>query len=300
MFNRQRIIAYMIWEAGREVSRLELVKWAFLLSESTPSKGGSAFYQFVPYKHGPFSFTLYRELMKLESNGIISSKNDFLSIANKDDNAYNGYIPEGIKRDVDYILNKFESISLRRLMDHTYDNYPWYTINSEIKKLINRPVGSIAIYTIGYEGLQVDGFLNILLRNGIQCIIDVRKNPIARRYGFHESTLCKICGYLNIKYISCKTLGIDSEKRRDLKSLRDYRALFRRYEIDIENHFEEILLRISGIMKNMPSVLVCMELDPEYCHRTIIAKSVRRETKLPIIHLRTEECLSNQSGRRFS
>ena len=82
----------------------------------------------------------------------------------------------------------------------------------------------------GYEGLQIDGFLNILLEAGIEQIIDVRHNPISRRYGFHKSTLSGVCGRLNIEYKHVPEVGIPSELRANLRQPSDYIPLFQEYE----------------------------------------------------------------------
>ena len=66
MLNRQKAALFMLECAGRKVSRLELTKWLFLLRQEMPSAGGGAFYQFVPYRYGAFSFCLYQEAEALE------------------------------------------------------------------------------------------------------------------------------------------------------------------------------------------------------------------------------------------
>ena len=58
MLNRQKCVLYLIERARRPVTHLELTAWAFLLAHEMPSGGGSAFYDFLPYQYGPFSFTL--------------------------------------------------------------------------------------------------------------------------------------------------------------------------------------------------------------------------------------------------
>ena len=76
MLIRQKAILSLIEQMsdqlpdGKEekVSRLQLVKWSFLLDKE---KKVPTFYQFVPYLHGPFSFTLYHELNSLIRNNYI-------------------------------------------------------------------------------------------------------------------------------------------------------------------------------------------------------------------------------------
>jgi hypothetical protein len=59
MFSRQRAILRLIENEGGTVSRLRLVKLAFLLSQEAGAPRVGT-YDFVPYKRGPFSFTLYQ------------------------------------------------------------------------------------------------------------------------------------------------------------------------------------------------------------------------------------------------
>jgi len=68
MLIRQKVILSLIDQIGSPVSRLQLVKLAFLLGNETKIK---TFYQFVPYHYGPFSFTLYHELELLKRNGYL-------------------------------------------------------------------------------------------------------------------------------------------------------------------------------------------------------------------------------------
>ena len=59
MLNLQKTLLRLLTSAQRPVGRLELTRLAFLLREEMSSQGGSTFYDFLPYKHGPFSFCLY-------------------------------------------------------------------------------------------------------------------------------------------------------------------------------------------------------------------------------------------------
>ena len=71
VLNRQRCLLYMVERAGRPVTHLELTKWVFLFAQEMPSRGGSAFYDFVPFKYGPFSFSLFHEAHALVRNGYL-------------------------------------------------------------------------------------------------------------------------------------------------------------------------------------------------------------------------------------
>ncbi len=82
MLNRQKTLLLLLRLARRPVSKLELTKWAFILRQETPSGGGNAFYDFLPYKYGPFSFCLYREIDALIRDGYVEEGPHWTSTAN--------------------------------------------------------------------------------------------------------------------------------------------------------------------------------------------------------------------------
>ena len=48
------------------------------------------------------------------------------------------------------------------------------------------------MYTIGYEGRSVDAFFSRLLRLRLSGVIDVRSNPVSRKYGFAARSMTEI------------------------------------------------------------------------------------------------------------
>lgn len=274
----------MLELAKRPVSHLEMVKWCFLLATEMPSKGGDSFYQFVPYQYGPFSFALFQEMNKLIEEGLIKlpDKKSWSATGHYDcvDD-----LKSQVRTDIFDIVKIFGNQKIDDVVEHIYTKYPYYTINSRIKNLMHRPIGRTAIYTAGYEGLQVDGFMDMLIKNGIVQILDVRRNPIARRYGFHKKTLDRISQSLELKYRHIPELGIASEDRKQLESPEDYRELFEVYEKSL-SMLSEKLEELVPLVTVQPSVLICMESDPAFCHRNILAKALAKKTGLEIIHLR--------------
>ena len=150
---------------------------------------------------------------------------------------------------------------------------------------MERPVAEPAVYTAGCEGLSVDGFLNMLIRHGIKHLIDVRRNPVARRYGYHKKTLDRLCGLLDIEYTHVPEQGIESRERQTLQSPADYRALFERYESETLKRETQAIQRVSDVMTKEPSVLFCVEAHPSKCHRSRVAQAVAERTSLPVRHL---------------
>lgn len=283
MLNRQKTLLLLLQAAGRPVSKLELTKWAFLVREETTSKGGSTFYDFLPYKFGPFSFCLYREMDALVRDGYAKGDSNWQVTPLGSDVVKS--LPKTVQCDVQEVVHRFGKQRTDNVIDYVYSHYPRFTVNSERKKLAKRVVASPAIYTAGYERLSVDAFLDRLILNGIQRIIDVRNNPIARRYGFHRSTLNRLANRLGIDYVHIPELGIESSMRRQLNSSEDYEALFGRYERETLARASALIGQVANLMQEKASVLVCMEADPLCCHRTRLAAAVAKRTGLSILDL---------------
>jgi uncharacterized protein (DUF488 family) len=172
------------------------------------------------------------------------------------------------------------------LIDYVYDRHPEFTVNSERVQLLPRPRAEVAVYTAGYEGISVDRFLNLLVQTGVERLIDVRNNPSSRRYGFHKSTLTRLTGKLDIEYVHFPELGIRSERRQHFPADGDRGALFDEYESTTLQTEALALEAVSKLVTGRPSVLVCMEAEPECCHRGRLAGQIARTTDLPIVHLR--------------
>ena len=267
------------------MTHLELTKWAFLLAHEMPSRGGTSFYQFLPYQYGPFSFCLYQETEALVHDGYLVDEGKVWRLV-QDVERPTADLPCCVRQDAARVVERFRGKTADSLKDYVYQRFPWFTANSTVKKLHARPVAPLGVYTIGYEGWLVDGFLDLLIRTGIQRIVDVRSNPIARRYGFHKSTLSRLCGKVQIDYLHYPQLGIPSELRRDLKTSGDYETLFAQYESDTLVSGSASVDKVVGLIKEKPTALMCMEADPSKCHRNRLAMVIAAKTMLPVHSLR--------------
>lgn len=285
MLNRQRVILYFLKKAGGSASRIALVKWCFLLRQETESKGGNAFYDFLPYRFGPYSFCLQHEISQFVKKGIIQEadsrtwqlgpefKSEYARPNNLDDAAL--------------IMLRYRAMTTTELMDKVYSEHPWYGLNSGRLPTNGqvRPEAEIAVYTIGYEGLSVDRFLNRLVECGIRCVADVRNSPFSRRFGFHRSTLSGLCKNLGISYHSFGELGIESAQRQNLRTTRDYEALFDRYSVEVLDNRDASLDSLAEQILVQPTVLLCMEADWRFCHRSVLADRMGKALNLAVRHI---------------
>lgn len=289
MLRRQRTILKLLGAADSAVSATRLQKYLFLLREETSLRHDSTFYEFLPYKFGPFSFAAQREIETLTAYSYIESKGSSLGVTALGKEEAQRVDPD-TARAVLAVVSKHGEKPLRSLLKEVYARYPWYASNSELEDLI--PAGLTtpnpappAVYTIGYESLSVDGFLNKLIRAGIRRIVDVRANPVSRKYGFARSALASLAGKLGLGYYHFPALGISSEKRKDAKARSDFAGLFGYYERQVLPEKAVEIANVAGLMKATPSVLVCMEKKAEDCHRSRLATRIADATSMCQVHL---------------
>lgn len=286
MLNRQKALLMILQQVGGTASNVQMMKWAFLLSCETPSHGGKTFYQFIPYRYGPYSFTLNQETDSLIRNGFLEKGMDNRWMLTPLGASLDVTLPGDISKDICQIIEIYGNLSGQKLINLVYKKYSWFTINSELpgRRKEERPVAKRCIYTAGYEGKTVDEFLNLLMESGISRLIDVRYNPISRRYGFHKSTLSRLCGFLDIDYQHFPGLGIPGSERECIDSKNQYKTLFEGYRLSLFSR-EKDLADVTELLQSDPSVLVCMEADPSCCHRNVLAQHLAASIDVPIKHL---------------
>jgi len=142
------------------------------------------------------------------------------------------------------------------------------------------------IFTVGYEGVSIERFVQKLCDENIYRIIDVRRNPISRKPGFSKTALRLRLKEVGIDYIHIPELGIHSSLRKSLQTDADYTMLFRHYEEHILPNVREKIAETIVLLVEKPSALLCFEEDPQHCHRTCLARHIARETNLTEIPLR--------------
>jgi len=283
----------MIQDASGSLARIPLFKYAFLLSQEGYLPPTLPFYDFVPFKYGPYSFGMHREMQGLEKYGYIISDREQFRIASGMENAVAEVIrtvPSDTRKQVSSLVCKYGGLSQYELLRRVYNAYPAFTFRSKCRELIPHSAveplpAPCCIYTLGYERKSVDGFLNLIVQKGLKQIIDVRANPVSRKYGFAKSTLSMLAAKVSVGYSHIPLLGIPSSDRRNLGTPQSYAQLFDDYEARILPLRVEPQRDVLRAMKGQPSVLVCMEENPAFCHRGRLAKNLASGSGLSIRHL---------------
>lgn len=293
MLNRQKVILALLSQTKKPLNPTMLVKLAFLLRHETELANEPTFYDFVPYKFGPFSFALYRELDNLRRNGYIKPDDDTIALCEYNADIVEekiGELNSSALQSVDSVVKRYGKLGTRKLLENVYLKYPWYASRSELtdlRPILSKPVvnAKTAVYTLGYEGLSVDLFFNHLLEQGIKLIVDVRAKPISRRYGFSKRQICEIGRKLGLDYCHLPNLGIPGKLRVNLNSFDDYQRLLKHYERKMLPNLKNEVKELANLMQETVSVLVCVEKDIRCCHRSRLADAVSKISKLKVVHL---------------
>ena len=275
--------------------RVRLMKYAFLLSRDAGARlPESGVYEFVPYKYGPFSFELYHDLAKLHEKGYVvpDGADGAVKIASGSEGQAREQIealPWQVREALADLPAKYKDTSHDDLLREVYSRFPWYAVNSERPDLAPSPPpqkrqADLAVYTVGYEGQSADGFFDRLLRTGIRAIADVRRNPVSRKYGFSRSAMSSIAEKLDLRYVHMPALGIDSQRRRNLRTRHDHERLLAWYVADLPRR--TVHVQAAGeFVSSQPTVLTCVESDPSLCHRTKLARALSERTGLPVLDI---------------
>ena len=277
MYYRRKLLLSIIAKTEkREIGKINLQKFLFLISQ----KQSHPYFDFVPYQYGCFSFQANKDLDVLSRHYQLLKNNETkYSLINHHEN-YFDYLKEVDQDIIDDIFSQINVHETKQLIDRVYDSYPYYTINSqrdltpqqEKKCLIEKEKTNNhqrQLFSIGYEGLSIDAYLNQLLKNDISLLCDVRKNPFSMKYGFSKYQLSAYCKKLKIKYIHFPALGIDSLKRKEAKTTKDYEDIFDEYkdQLPYQNDLKELKLLFE---RHQRLALTCFEKDYQSCHRGVL------------------------------
>ena len=136
------------------------------------------------------------------------------------------------------------------------------------------------IFTIGYEGATVPEFIAVLKSAGVERVIDVRALPLSRRPGFSKSPLRAALEEADIEYVHLKALGTPAEGRTAARAGR-HADLERIYAGQLE--LPEAMVQSAQMLElaaEKRSALMCMERDPEHCHRSLLLNAVAPEAEV--------------------
>ena len=275
----------MLQVFDNSLEKIQLQKLLFLFTKMQDK----ADYDFVPYKYGCFSFQANADLQTLTKYGLVDmTENEWKKRTQENFSATLKKRDQEILRVVKSLYGKKTT---ENLIEITYKKYPYYAIKSKIadKYLNEEDLNSIrkqipanaekCLYTIGYEGISLENYLNKLIKKDVKVLCDVRKNSLSMKFGFSKSQLKNACEGLGIQFFHLPEVGIESDQRQTLNSQSDYDLLFKKYnETVLPQTIDKQQFIISLIEQHHRVAITCFEADICQCHRSHLANAI---TKLP-------------------
>jgi uncharacterized protein (DUF488 family) len=158
---------------------------------------------------------------------------------------------------------------------------------------------SPTLRTIGVYGFEQETFLDALNGAGVEVLLDVRQRRGVRgsEYAWANAKRLQAAlaeasiGYSHLKELAPTTamrqLQYQEDERRG-EGKRSRSVLAPAY---VERYTEEVLGQIDlgpivRFIGNSQAALLCVERDPEACHRSLVAERLREEFGFEVEHLR--------------
>ena len=131
------------------------------------------------------------------------------------------------------------------------------------------------VYTIGYEGTDIDRVVATLKAVGVTVLADVRAVAVSRKKGFSKNGLRERLEAEGITYVHLVELG-DPKAGRDAARAGKYDEFRRIYSAHIKTADAVGALKVLDHTARQDSVcLLCFERDPTTCHRRMIADRLK-------------------------
>jgi hypothetical protein len=285
VYKRQQFLLSFLKELDESLSAIDFQKLLFLYL----TKNNLSYYDFVPYLYGGYSIQAAEDINTLQALGWLTTINGKIRYAGVEGSFDATPSFEELEASI-LDLDQLPKDRGNRLVKLVYEQYPYFAINSQAAvsimdmeamtriKMVKEQLIQTGqmLFTIGYEGVSIEQYLNTLIQKDIRVLCDVRNNPLSRKFGFSKRNLQKYLCHIGIEYIHLPELGISSNKRNALCSDEDYQSLFREYETSLPLHLES-LDKLHKLLETKSRIaLTCFEHEPLHCHRHIIRDYLKK------------------------
>jgi uncharacterized protein (DUF488 family) len=291
MYYRRKVILALLEKFGAELKPTHFQKLLLVFTRRQRKPA----YDFVPYKYGAFSFQARADKSTMIKYGQLKDSKHWVFSADQ------SYLEELNKTDqkiLNEIWKQFKNYSTDELVKYTYREYPFYATRSdiaeelltedELKRLeLSRPQNQAKkLYTIGYEGISAEEYMNRLYSKSVNLLVDVRKNSMSMKYGFSKSQLKNMCQKMDIEFLHIPELGIESDKRKNLNTKKDYELLFDEYKRETLPNKDAELNELRKLTQKYERVAItCFEREHTSCHRHKISDHLHTQYGVPIEHI---------------
>lgn len=138
------------------------------------------------------------------------------------------------------------------------------------------------IYTIGHSNHKLEYFIDILVKNKIEVIVDVRSTPYSKiNPQFNRESLTKSLDKSGIKYLYLgKELGGRPKNDSDyVDGVADYNLMTAHKE------FQDGIYQLIKMRMEINFAIMCSEKDPLNCHRMLLIGRELTKQGIPVVHI---------------
>jgi len=156
------------------------------------------------------------------------------------------------------------------------------------------------VATIGVYGFTLDTFVAALREAGVGVLLDVRQRRGVRGHEYAWANARRLqeelaearVAYRHLKQLAPTTAMREAQYRED-----ERHGIGKRNRMQLASAFRDAYLRevldrvdLAPIVAELPDdavgALMCVERDPEACHRSLIAARIAAEHDVTVTHLR--------------
>lgn len=134
----------------------------------------------------------------------------------------------------------------------------------------------LRVYTIGHSTRPIEEFIDLLKRNGIATLVDIRTIPKSRHNPqyWHDALAASLAG-AGIAYTRLPGLGGRRRTSPDSINTAWRNLSFRGYADHMQTaEFHEALDALIRIARRSPTAIMCSEAVPWRCHRSLVGDAL--------------------------
>ncbi|SES32052.1 Uncharacterized conserved protein, DUF488 family [Streptomyces sp. yr375] len=184
--------------------------------------------------------------------------------------------------------------TLERIEAETTSNPGLFTVAAladafgvSVDELVREARGAegAGIVSAGYEGRNIEQFVEQLLARNVRTVADVRLTPLSRKPGFSKTKLTGALAEAGIGYRHLRALGNPKENRPPFWEGRatEGRAVFR--SLLDKDPAPQALDELFALAAKETVAVLCFEQDEDRCHRKVICDMARADHGLHVAAL---------------
>ena len=135
---------------------------------------------------------------------------------------------------------------------------------------------------VGYEGLTISEYIQVLRDLQVTTLVDVRLNAISRKHGFAKTRLQGYLSDAGIHYLHYRELGNPKENRAgfwDAPNTDSHAQSVNRFKdlILCDDYKVSLLNNLKSMSQHENVALLCYEKEPVKCHRTVLIELIHEK-----------------------